>query len=128
MAYAIAAVSLWLAFSAATALRPGRRGIFAALAFPVGWAAGELPVQALVVEGALVGVLAGLGWPGGAWGPLDAALAGLVGVENLALVAVGVASRAVVRRAMATAPRRPLDVPGPGDDRFGTWWRTALQW
>jgi acetyl esterase/lipase len=126
--YALAIVSAWLALSAATALRPSRRGVFAALAFPVGWAAGELPVQALVVEAALVGAQAGLGWPGGALGPLDGALAALVGAENLALVAVGLKSRSVVRRAMASSPRRPLSVPGPGEDRYGTWWRTALQW
>ena len=128
MPYALAIVSAWLALSAATALRPSRRGVFAALAFPVGWAAGELAVQALVAEAALVAVQAGLGWPGGAWGPLDAALAALVGAENLALVAVGLASRSIVARAMATAPRRPLATPGASEDRFGTWWRTALQW
>ena len=43
MAYFVAIASLFLAVSAGTALRPGRRGIFAALAHPVGWAAGELP-------------------------------------------------------------------------------------
>ena len=57
MAYLVAVVSAWLVFSALTALRPGRRGIFAALAYPVGWAAGELPVQAIVLEGALVGLI-----------------------------------------------------------------------
>jgi len=128
MAYVVAVVSAWLAFSAATALRPGRRGVFAALAFPVGWAAGELPVQALVVEGVLVGLLHWWGWPRTVWlGDLDAVLAALVVVENLALVGILLRAPSVTRRALATSPRRPLRLPGARDDRYGSWWRTALQ-
>jgi len=41
VAYFIALASAFLVVSAATALRPGRRGIFATLAYPVGWAAGD---------------------------------------------------------------------------------------
>ena len=109
MAYVVALVSAWLVFSAATALRPGRRGIFAALAFPVGWAAGELAVQALVVEAALVGLLRWWGWPRTAWlGWLVTALALCVAFENLALIAISFAARSVVRRAMAkSAPPAP---------------------
>ncbi|MFI5035998.1 MAG: DUF3293 domain-containing protein [Acidimicrobiales bacterium] len=128
MAYVVVVVSAWLVFSAATALRPSRRGVFAALAFPVGWAAGELPVQALVLEGVLVGLLHWWGWPTTAWlSDLVAALALAVALENVALVGVLFGSRRIVRRALAESPRRPLDVPGPRDDRFGSWWRTGLQ-
>ncbi len=128
MAYVVAAVSAFLVFSAATALRPGRRGVFAALAFPVGWAAGELPVQALVVEGALVGLLHWWGWPRTVWlGDLVAVLVMLAVAENLALVGIVLGARRVVRRLLGQSPRRPLDLPGPRDDAFGSWWRTALQ-
>jgi acetyl esterase/lipase len=128
MAYVVALVSAFLVFSAATALRPGRRGVFAALAFPVGWAAGELPIQALVVEGALVGLLRWWGWPRSAWlSDVVTVLAALAVAENLALVGIVMGSRRVVRRALASSPRRPLDLPRPRDDQFGSWWRTALQ-
>lgn len=128
MAYAIAAVSLWLAFSAATALRPGRRGLFAALAFPVGWAAGELAGQALVFQGLLVAFLWWWGWPPAAWlGDLVIGLAVLVALENVLLLVISLRARAIVRRAVAGADDRALAMPRPGDDRFGTWWRTALQ-
>src|SRR5271169_4107794 len=128
MAYVVALVSAWLVFSAATALRPGRRGLFAALAFPVGWAAGELAVQALVVEGVLVGLLHWWGWPRTVWlGTLVAVLAVAVAVENIALVGILFASRSIVRRALRESPRRALELPAPREDRFGSWWRTALQ-
>ena len=128
MAYLVAAISAWLVLSALTALRPGRRGIFAALAYPVGWAAGELPVQAIVVEGALVGVLVWWGWPRTSWlGVLVVVLVGVVVLENVALVAIQFLSRRVVREALARSPREPLVLPSPSQDLFGSWWRTALQ-
>jgi acetyl esterase/lipase len=128
MAYFVAVVSVWLIFSAMTALRPSRRGIFAALAFPVGWAAGELPVQAIVGEGVLLGILKWWGWPRThALGLVVLILAGVVLLENLELVFAQLHSRRVVRRAMAEAPRRPLQVGRPRDDAFASWWRTALQ-
>ena len=40
-------LSTFLVVSALTALRPSRRGFFAILAWPVGWAAGELPAHAI---------------------------------------------------------------------------------
>ncbi len=67
MAYFVALVSAFLVLSAATALRPGRRGLSAVLAYPVGWAAGELPVQGIVTQLALLGLLAWWGWPSAAW-------------------------------------------------------------
>jgi acetyl esterase/lipase len=128
MAYVVAALSAWLVLSALTALRPGRRGIFAALAYPVGWAAGELPVQAIVGQAALVGLLVWWGWPRTIWlGVLVVVLASIVLLENLALVAIQFHSRRVVRRALALSPREPLVLPSPREDRFGSWWRTALQ-
>jgi acetyl esterase/lipase len=128
MAYLVAAISAWLLFSASTALRPGRRGIFAAFAYPVGWAAGELPAQAIVLEGALLGLLAWWGWPSSNWlSVLVIILAGCVVAENVALVFISLRSRAIVRRALASSPREPLELPRPSDDVFGAWWRTALQ-
>ena len=57
----------FLVLSAATALRPGRRGLYAALAYPVGWAAGELAGQAIFLEAVLLGLLWWWGWPTTAW-------------------------------------------------------------
>lgn len=128
MAYVIAAVFLWMIASALTALRPGRRGLFAALAYPVGWAAGELPVQAIILVAGLLGLLRWWGWPQTVWlGPLVLAIACIVVAENLALIVVQFHSRSVVRRALAQSPRRPLVTGRPRDDVAGSWWRTMLQ-
>ena len=128
MAYFVALASAFLVLSAATALRPGRRGLFSALAFPVGWAAGELPGQGIVIEGLLVGLLRWWGWPATHWlGYLVLLVAGVVVAENLVLIAILFRSRVIVRRAMCDAPEQPLEVPRPSEDVFGSWWRTALQ-
>ncbi len=67
MAYVVVIVSAFLALSAATALRPSRRGLFAAFAYPVGWAAGELPGKGIAVEAILLGALWWSGWPTTTW-------------------------------------------------------------
>jgi acetyl esterase/lipase len=128
MAYFVVALSAFLLISAATALRPGRRGLSAILAYPVGWAAGELPAQGIVTELALLGLLAWWGWPRTPWlSLLVIVVAAVVIAENLALIAIAFYSRRIVRLAMLDAPLRPLTIPRPRDDRFGSWWRTALQ-
>ena len=128
MAYFVALASAFLVVSAATALRPGRRGLLATLAYPVGWAAGELAGQGIFLEAVLVGVLWWWGWPRTHWlSVVVLAVASLVVVENLVLIAILFYSRRIVRRAMAHAPDRPLTIPRPRDDLFGSWWRTALQ-
>ncbi len=128
MAYFVTLTSVFLALSAATALRPGRQGLFAALAYPVGWAASELAGQAVSLEALLVGLLWWWGWPPTHWlSVLVISLAGVVVMENLALIFILFWSRTIVRRAMETAPDRPLRVPTPREDYFGCWWRTALQ-
>lgn len=128
MAYLVLALSLWLVVSALTSLRPGRRGVFAAFAYPVGWAAGELPVQAIIVQVAMLGLLRWWGWPQTPWlGPTVLTLAAVVLAENLVLIVVQFLSRRVVRRALAASPRRPLVVGRPREDVAGSWWRTMLQ-
>jgi acetyl esterase/lipase len=128
MAYFIVLVSAFLVLSAATALRPGRRGLSAILAYPVGWAAGELPAQGIVTELALLGLLAWWGWPRTTWlSVVVLAFASVIVVENCALIAIAFYSRRIVRLAMRNAPLRPLEISRPRDDRFGAWWRTALQ-
>jgi acetyl esterase/lipase len=126
--YAVLAVSAYLWLSALTALRPGRKGMLKVLAFPVGWAAGELAAQALVAQAALLGLLALIGWPTSA-GLSDAVicLAAVVALCNLLLIGTQLVAQSIVERSMAGAPRAPLAVGARGDDRFGTWWRTALQ-
>ena len=95
---------------------------------PVGWAAGELPVQGIVAQLALLGLLAWWGWPSAAWlSLLVFVLAFVVLVENLALVFIAFYSRRIVRRSMAEAPVAPLKIPRARDDAFGAWWRTAMQ-
>ena len=128
MAFFVATLSVFHVISAATALRPGRRGVWAALAYPLGWAAGELPAQGIVAQAALLGLLWWWGWPTTHWlSLLVAALAALVTLENVALILIAFHARRVVRRAMAHAPLRPLETSHPRDDHFGAWWRTALQ-
>jgi acetyl esterase/lipase len=128
MAYFVALASAFLVLSAATALRPGRRGLSAILAYPVGWAAGELPVQGIVSQVALLGLLAWWGWPRVAWLELLIDVLAVVSVaQNLVLVFIAFYSRRIVRRAMASSPVAPLTISHPRDDEFGAWWRTAMQ-
>ena len=128
VAYVVALVSAFLVISAATALRPGRRGLFAVFAFPVGWAAGELAFQGIVLEVLLLGVLRWWGWPRTHWLALVVSvLAFLVLAENLILLGVSFDARRLVRRQMRAAPKSPLEIARARDDRFGSWWRTALQ-
>lgn len=128
MAYFVALLSAFFVLSAATALRPGRRGLSAIVAYPVGWAAGELPAQGVAAELALLGLLAWWGWPKSAWLSLAVVvLAAVVIVENVVLIFISFYARRIVRLAMASAPLRPLQVASPRDDVFGSWWRTALQ-
>jgi acetyl esterase/lipase len=128
MAYFVALASAFLVLSAATALRPGRRGLSAILAYPVGWAAGELPVQGIVSQVALLGLLAWWGWPRVAWLELLIDVLAVVSVaQNLVLVFIAFYSRRIVRRAMANSPMAPLTISHPRDDEFGAWWRTAMQ-
>ncbi|HEY5104074.1 MAG TPA: DUF3293 domain-containing protein [Acidimicrobiales bacterium] len=128
MAYFVALASVFLVVSAATALRPGRRGLFAAFAYPVGWAAGELAGQGIILEGLLVGLLWWWGWPRTHWlGIVVLCAAGVVVAENLCLIAILFYSRSIVRRAMESSPDRPLRISRPREDLFGRWWRTLLQ-
>jgi acetyl esterase/lipase len=128
MAYFVALASAFFVLSAATALRPGRRGLSAILAYPVGWAAGELPVQGIVFQLALLGLLAWWGWPSAAWlSAVVFVLAFVVVLENLVLIYIAFYSRRIVRQSMANAPVSPLTIPRARDDVFGSWWRTALQ-
>jgi len=128
MAYFVAIASVFLVVSAATALRPGRRGLFAALAYPVGWAAGELAGQGIILEALLVGLLWWWGWPKTHWvGFVVFVAATVVVVENLCLIAILFYSRSIVRRAMENSPDRPLRIARPREDLFGRWWRTLLQ-
>jgi acetyl esterase/lipase len=128
MAYFVALASAFLVLSAGTALRPGRRGLSAALAYPVGWAAGELAGQGISLELLLLGILWWWGWPTTHWlSALVFGLAGVVLLENFALIVIPFLSRSVVRRAMSQSPDRPLTIERPRDDVFGRWWRTALQ-
>jgi len=127
MAYFVGALSIWLIISAATALRPGRKGIFAAIAWPVGWAAGELPFQAILLQLGLLGLLWWWGWPHTLWLSDVVRITAIISISaNVVLLGTLFYSRRIVRRAMQSAPV-PLEIGKPHDDAYGAWWRTALQ-
>ena len=127
MAYFVGALSIWLIISAATALRPGRKGIFAAIAWPVGWAAGELPFQAILLQLGLVGLLWWWGWPHTLWLSDLVRITAIISITaNAVLLGTLFYSRRIVRRAMSSAAT-PLQIGKPRDDAYGAWWRTALQ-
>ena len=127
MAYFVGALSIWLIISAATALRPGRKGIFAAIAWPVGWAAGELPFQAIGLQLGLLGLLWWWGWPHTLWLSDLVRITAIISITaNAVLLGTLFYSRRIVRRAMSSAPT-PLQIGKPRDDAYGAWWRTALQ-
>jgi dienelactone hydrolase len=127
VAYFVGIFSLWLIISAATALRPGRRGIFGAIAWPVGWAAGELPFQAILLQMGLLGLLWWWGWPRTHWLSVAVGAAALVVTTLNALLLVTLFySRLIVRKSMMNNAL-PLVTGKPRDDAYGSWWRTALQ-
>ena len=127
MAYFVGALSIWLIISAATALRPGRKGIFAAIAWPVGWAAGELPFQSVLAQLGLLGLLWWWGWPHTLWLSDLVRITAIISISaNVVLLGTLFYSRRIVRRAMQSAPV-PLEIGKPRDDAYGAWWRTALQ-
>jgi acetyl esterase/lipase len=126
--YFVLAASAFLLVSALTALRPGRHGALKVLAFPVGWAAGELPVQAIIAQGALVAIAWWWSWPSETWQVVALwVLGSAVLACNLALAVIQFHSRTVVRRSLANGPVRPIAVGQPSEDRFSSWWRTLLQ-
>ena len=128
MIYAILVASGFLLVSAMTAVRPGRSGIFRVVAFPVGWAASELAVQAVVIQCGLVFLQWWWGWPNTLWFTIALiAVGSFVIVLNVVLVIAMFQSRTTVRRAMLNDDRSPLDIGAAGDDQFGSWWRTLSQ-
>ncbi len=128
MGIVVALLSAFLLLSALTALRPGRRGILKIVTYPVGWAAGELVIQAIGIQLLALGFLAWWRWPRQEWlSTLVVALACAVVACNLVLVMVQLRSRTIIRRALESAEPEPLRVGRPRDDTFGAWWRTLLQ-
>ena len=97
-------------------------------AFPVGWAAGELPVQEVASQVALGALLWWWGWPKSDWlADWVMSFAVLVFAANFVLIAVQLRAQRTVARAMASATNQPLIIGNARDDRFGSWWRTLLQ-
>jgi acetyl esterase/lipase len=127
VAVVILLASLVLALCALTALVQWRRPPLKYIAYPLGWAAGEFAIEAIVLQALLVGFLVWWGWPTTAWLSWAVAItAGAVVVMNLILEGVQLTSRVVVARAMATSPVNPLEVAPPRSDAFSSWWRSAL--
>lgn len=126
--YVVILVLAWLSTSAYTALRPRRKGVLKSLAFPLGWLAGELPVQGILIDVALTALMAGWGWPQPHWlAWLVWALAAVVAIENSLLIGVHINAERVVRVALAESPRRPLTLPTRGEEVFARGWRRLMQ-
>ncbi len=124
MFYAVVIVSAVVIFGAFTALFPARRGVLAALAYPVGWIAGELCYYAILVEAVLVGYYV-LGDAPVTWRLVVASVLGIVAVAlNLALVGALLRARSVVATALGTH-ERPLVVGRAREDRYSSWLRSA---
>ena len=99
------------------------------LAYPVGWAAGELPVQGIVTQLALLGLLAWWGWPSAAWLSLLVFVLAGSSVARERGAGLHRLLRATDRAPLhgRALPVAPLSIPHARDDVFGSWWRTAMQ-
>lgn len=123
MFYGLTVLSAVLIFAAVTALFPARRGVLAALAYPVGWIAGELCYYALIVEVLMLTYYFVHDTPSGWHVGLTILLGAAVLVLEGALVGALLRARGVVARALADH-EHPLVVDSRAD-RFGSWWRSA---
>ncbi len=110
---------------ALVALVPLRRPPFAGPSFMVGFAAGELAGQLLVVTLALVAVLAARGWPPGTLGAVALVAAGAASACDATLLARALEARAVVRRALLGATGVTVAARQP-EPSWLRWWRTSL--
>lgn len=124
MFYAVVIVSALVIFGAFTSLFPARRGVLAALAYPVGWIAGELCYYAILVEAILVGFYVVRDSPVTWRLIVVTVLAGIALALNLALVGALFRARGAVERALS-AHERPLVVARAREDRYGSWFRSA---
>ncbi|HEX3567272.1 MAG TPA: hypothetical protein VHU17_18035, partial [Acidimicrobiales bacterium] len=88
MPWVFVAVSLVGAVFVVNAYFPFRREPLTVVSFALGWIAGELPIQMIVVQGALTAVFAWAGafhaWPG--WVGLAIAVASWCGLARLAVI------------------------------------------
>lgn len=125
MGIAAAVVFVALLLAALTAVAPMRWIPLSAVAFTVGFPAGELAGQLLAVTllGALALVI--LGWPAGPLGVVALVSAGAAACTYAALLAVGLRARTVVARALASA-RGLHPAPPPAAPTWSRWWRTCL--
>ncbi|HUD69280.1 MAG TPA: alpha/beta hydrolase [Acidimicrobiales bacterium] len=114
-----------LALGAATAFMRVKGAPLSNLVFTIGFVAGELAGQLLGLTACLAIVLSVLGWPSGTLGAvaLGVALAAVIGFG--VLVIVGLRSRGVVARSLASA-RWPRDPRGPRRPAWFRWWRVCL--
>lgn len=122
MFYALTVISAVLIFAGVTAIFPARRGVLAALAYPVGWIAGELCYYALALEVALVLYYFAHDTPSGWHVGAVLVLSGVAVVLEGVLVGVLLRARGVASRALSDH-ERPLVIDS--QDRFGSWWRSA---
>lgn len=121
------AVSLVGAVFVVNAFFPIRREPLTVVSFALGWIAGELPVQLIVVQGALTAGFAWAGalhaWPG--WVGLAIAVASWCGLARLAVISHQ--ARHLVTTALDNATGGP--VPADGIDltpAWNYWWRLAI--
>lgn len=127
MVFVVVLLSLWVLVAASTALQPRVGWLFPKYVFPVGWVAGELAGQAIVVQAALLGVLWWWGWPSSViWRVVVLVVAATNVMANLRLVRSQFDVRRLVRRALDEHPEVPIPTNLPL--RHASWWRTLVQW
>jgi len=107
------------------ALVPIRRPPLSTFSFMIGFVAGELAGQLLVVTLALSAIAAAVGWPSGALGTTAIVTGIAAAIGFAALFGVGLRARRTVERALASA--RGIDAGTEGvRPSWLRWWRTSI--
>lgn len=127
MDVALTVVLVALLVAGATATWPILRPPISGVAFSVGFLAGELAGQLLALAVALCAATLATGWPPGALGAADGALAVAVVALDARLLAMGFRARHVVDDALRSVPGvAAVERARGARDAWWRWWRTCL--
>ncbi len=128
MTFLLLALGFAIAVATLVTYRPIRREPWSLPVFVLAWLPGELPLQCLVVDGVLAGLLASHGGLEAWWGCLGLVLCAGTAVALAGLAVVAHRSGHLVDRAFDEASGPPLRTP-EGFDPTPSWmnnWRVAL--